>query len=286
LRKKEVDELNELQVKKTSSKKLSIKHRDVNYPERKVGFYAKSKEALSGEVDEYDSPGRQCPPSLARPGNRTRRLLSNRVARGSSGRRDERLARRLDNQSEHEDKMKVRAEENVSSCMAQVQQEAWICSNCKLSVLMPDIVRDLPSNEGTVIPDEPENRVVARSSRANIRYAPAKIGSRQKRRDLRSLPKNKAVRGKKEKSLGCTTNAYGNAGHSKLDDLSSERLVLELLQRGSLLSKVMHHFEKVRLPTKLMEHVEKVVLPGKLSTAVICTVLIIVCAKQIKKFCK
>lgn len=284
MRKKEVDELNELQVKKTYSKKLSVKHRDVNYPERKVGSYAKSKEALSGEVDEYDSAGQQYTPSLARPGNRTRRLLSSGVARG---RRDDRLARRLDNQREHEDQMKVKAEVNVSSCMAQVQQEPWTCSNCNLSVLMPDIVRDLPSNEGTVIPDMHENRVVARSPRANIRYASAKIGSR--RRGLRSLPKSKAVRGEreeKEKSLGCTTNDDGNAGHSKLDDLSSERLLIELLQRGSLLSKVMHHFEKVRLPVKLMEHVEKVVLPGRLSTAVICTVLIIVCAKQIKKFCK
>ena len=177
----------------------------------------------------------------------------------------------------------VQAARPVGQCIAQVQQESWTCSMCSKAVVMPDIVRDLPAQElaGHINP----NAGIVRSPRTNVKYVPVKrysaFHSKLSQRSPRNAPKKKIPKAKKditgEKEVanndGCVNSKCITSSTDDLDSAVAE-LIKELLKQESLLSKIMEQVDKVRWTS------------SKISSAIICTIIILICAKQIKKFYK
>ncbi len=177
----------------------------------------------------------------------------------------------------------VQAARPAGQCMAQVQQETWTCSMCSQAVVMPDIVRDLPAQE--LAGHTNSSGGIVRSPRTTVRFVPVKrynaSHSRLSHRTPRNAPKKKIPKDEKDgtrekeapKKDGCASSKCTCSSSDGLDTAAAQ-LIKELLMQESLLGKIVEQVDTVRWTT------------SKISSAIICTIIILVCAKQIKKFYK
>ena len=207
--------------------------------------------------------------------------ISRRAAKASNRMSENRKAVMHRDTAEGNDE--VQAARPGGQCMAQVQQETWTCSMCSQAVVMPDIVRDLPAQE--LAGHTNSNGGIVRSPRTNVRFVPVKrynaSHSRLSYRTPRNAPKKKIPKDKKDVTRekeasnkdGCASFKC-TCSSSDCQDTAAAQLIKELLMQESLLGKIVEQVDTVRWTT------------SKISSAIICTIIILVCAKQIKKFYK